>query len=186
MEEHRLVAILFILGSALFLAAAFNPSSAVFAAPDPGAKLEIIMGNRALWTLSQFLFGAGATLTALAVVVFGLRSMDTSAGVPLLIGGAAMLVGAVLWDLHVYQRALDPAAFAAGDLAAWTFSAYTLLTMFGLVILGLAFVQIGLSPWLGYGTAIATVLLLAIYLIMGDMPPFVYYIFTLIGAFFLL
>lgn len=186
MEEHRLVAILFILGSVLFMAAAFNPSSAVFAEPAPAAKLEIIMGQRALWSLSQLMFGAGATLTAMGVLVFALRSMDTSAGVPLLIGGAAMIVGALLWDIHVFQRAADPAAFVAGDLPAWTFSAYTLLTMFGLIILGLAFVQVGLPPWLGYGTAIATVLLLATYLIMGDMPPFAYYILTLVGAVFLL
>ncbi|MDX1601048.1 MAG: hypothetical protein R3191_06000 [Anaerolineales bacterium] len=186
MEDYRTVAWMLIAGAVLFLAAAFNPSSAVFTQADPGAKLNIIQDRRTLWNISQVLFGAGAAVTALAVLVLAVRWLDTSAGIPLLVGGAAMVVGAVLWDIHVYQRAVNPVGFVEGELSAWLFSAYTLLTLFGLLILGLSFIQVGLPAWLGYGTAVAAILLTVAYFVFNDMPPFIYYVITLISAFVLL
>lgn len=186
MEDYRTVAWMLIVGGLLFLAAALNPSAAVFGQSDPAAKLALIQDRTTLWNASQVFFGAGATLTALAIIVFAVGLLETSAGVPLLVGGAAMLVGAILWDLHVYQRAVDPAAFVNGQLTAWLFPAYTLLTLFGLLILGLSFIQVGLPGWLGYGTAVAAVLLTVAFFVFNDMPPFVYYVITLIGAVVLL
>lgn len=186
LDGERAVAWLWIAGALLFLVAAFNPSAAVFGQTSAEGRLEVLRGRSTLWTLSQLLFGAGASVTAVGVVLLGFRLLNTSAGIPLLVGGGAMMVGAALWDVHVYQRAVDPAAFAHGELAGWLFSAYTLLTLFGLVILGLAFIQVGLPAWLGYGTAAASVALAVAYLIFGDMPPFVYYVITLTGAIVLL
>ncbi len=186
MPELRLPAWILILGGVLFAAAAFNPSAAVFAQSDPADKLEIIRNQRTLWGVSQVLFGAGATVTAVGVLMLAGRWMNTSAGIPLAVGGLAMAVGALLWDVHVYQRAVAPSAFVNGTLMGWLFTAYTLLTMFGLVILGLSYIQVGQPGWLGYGTVAATLALFVAYLVLKDMPPFVYYLITLIGGVVLL
>lgn len=186
MADLKLPAWLFIVGTILFIAAAFNPSAAVFAQSDPANKLEIIQNQRTLWSLSQGLFGAGATVTAVGVLVLAGRWMSTSAGVPLLVGGLAMVVGALLWDVHVYQRAVSPTAFVNGELPGWLFTVYTLLTLFGLLILGLSYIQVGQPGWLGYGTVAATLALFVVYLLFKDIPPFVYYLITFIGAVVLL
>lgn len=182
MAGLRLPAWLFVIGAVLFLAAAFNPSAAVFAESDPAEKLAIIQNQQMLWDISQLLFGAGATVTAVGVVVLAGRWMGTSAGIPLLAGGLAMVLGALLWDVLVYERAVDPSAFVSGELSPSLFTAYTLLTLFGLLILGLSYIQVGLPGWLGYGTIVAALALFVGYLLFRDMPPFVYYLITLVGA----
>jgi hypothetical protein len=174
--------VILIIGSIIFIIAAFSPISRVFGEPDPARKLEIMEKGRTGWTISQVLFVLGASVTAigLGLVAYRLRG---SPGAPLAwLGFGVVAVGAVLWDWHVYLRALDPAAFAFGTLPAWQFVAYTLLTLAGLAAFGVVYLRAGFPAWLGGVTIAGAAVLLVLYLVFRDMPPFVYYILTLLAG----
>lgn len=47
MSTERVAAVILLVGSVLFIIAAFMPVSRVFAEPSPAAKLEIITGSPA-------------------------------------------------------------------------------------------------------------------------------------------
>ncbi|MFO7894923.1 MAG: hypothetical protein R6U63_14505 [Longimicrobiales bacterium] len=64
MTFDRTDAIVIIVGSVLFMAAAFSPISRVFAIPDPVEKLAIIQDAATQWTVAQALFALGALVTA--------------------------------------------------------------------------------------------------------------------------
>lgn len=93
-----------------------------------------------------------------------------------------MAVGALLWSWHVYERAIDPTAFAAGELAIWPFVVYSLLTMAGLALIGVAFLQTELAAWVGWLSIGAAALFLILGVIFRDMVPLVFYLVTLTAA----
>jgi hypothetical protein len=67
MGTERVAAIILLVGSVLYIIAAFMPVSHVFAEPSPAAKLEIITSNRTAWSASQVLFGMGASIAAIGL-----------------------------------------------------------------------------------------------------------------------
>lgn len=179
MSYQRIVSLVFITGSVIFLVAAFSPVSRVFGESDPARKLEIIMGSRQAWTLSQWLFGLGAVIVAVGFAV----SASHSHGIDRLLAFLAfflLIIGAGLWSRHVYLRAIEPQSFTTGVLPAWHFVSYTLLTQAGLVLIGIAFLHSGLPSWVGWMNIGGAVLFFVAYMVFRDMPPFVYYILTLI------
>ena len=75
MSTERVAAIILLVGSVLFIIAAFMPVSQVFVEPTPAAKLEIIDSNRTVWSASQVLFGLGGSIAAIGLgfVAYHLR-----------------------------------------------------------------------------------------------------------------
>lgn len=179
MTFDRTDAIVIIVGSVLFMAAAFSPISRVFAIPDPVEKLAIIQDAATQWTVAQALFALGALVTAAGIGMLAYRAAGDGPSFLLAAATAVMALGAVLWSWHVYGRAVDPAAFASGELAAWPFALYSLLTMAGLVLIGMALLQTQMAPWVGWLSIGAAALFLVLGVIFRDMPPFVYYVVTL-------
>ena len=179
MAFDRTAAIVVIVGSILFLAAAFSPVSRIFAEPDPMERLAIIEGARTQWTVSQILFALGALVTPAGVGLLAYRATGSGPSLTLYAATAVMMIGALLWSWHVYERAADPAAFTGGRLSVWPFVVYSLLTMAGLVLLGVALLQTGLAGWVGWLCIGAAGLFLVVGLIFRDMPPFAYYVVTL-------
>ena len=176
MPFDRTDAIVVIVGSILFMAAAFSPISRVFAEPDVGRKLAILTGAPTQWNVAQILFALGALVAAVGVGMMAYRSAGEGPTLWLAIAAGMMAVGALLWVGHVYQRAVDPAAFATGQLAIWPFAVYSLLTMAGLALVGVALLQTGLAAWVGWLCIGSAAFFLVLGLIFGDMPPFVYYV----------
>lgn len=172
------IAWILLVGCLLFLAAAFNPSSMAFAARDAAAKLEIISKHRSLWLVSQVGFGLGAVIAAFGFV---LAARAYAAGSPL-VGWVSygMLAGALLWGINLVQRATDFEGFANGAQPNWPFILYTVLTLLGLAVWGWFYLQGGFPVWLGWATLVPTLLLLALFLITGDLPPFAYYLIALL------
>jgi hypothetical protein len=76
-SSERVSGILIIVGSALFLCAAFTPISSRVFTPGRSAthKLEAIRGSPTAWSVTQILFGLGALVTAIGigVLAYGLR-----------------------------------------------------------------------------------------------------------------
>jgi hypothetical protein len=171
-----------IFGSILFLVAAFSPISRIFAEPDAHKKLEIILNEKSAWTFSQVFFALGALITAagLGLTVYQLRATPDSAWAYSAL--AALVIGAVLWSWDVYLRAADPPAFVAGTLPAWPFITYTLLTQAGLAVVGIVLLRSALPVWVAWLLIGGSLLFFVLYLVLKDMPPFVYYILTLVAG----
>jgi hypothetical protein len=182
MSTERVAAIILLVGSVLFIIAAFMPVSYVFAEASPVAKLEIIASNRTAWSTSQVLFGLGASIAAIGLGFVAHHLRGTPGAVWAYIGLAAVILGAVLWDGHVYLRAVDPEGFVEGRLIGWLFPAYALLTQLGLLAFGVAYLRAGYPAWLGGVTVGGAVIFFIVYLVFKDIPPFVYYILTFIAG----
>src|SRR5215212_1845580 len=182
MSTERVAAIVLLVGSVLFIIAAFVPVSQVFAEPSPAAKLEIIASNRAAWNTAQVLFGLGATIAAIGLGFVAYHLRGTPGAVWACIGLVAVILGAVFWDGHVYLRAIDPEEFVEGGLIGWLFPAYALLTQAGLMAFGVAYLRAGYPAWLGGVTLGGAVIFFVVYLVFKDIPPFVYYVLTFIAG----
>ena len=182
MGTERVGAIILLVGSVLFVTAAFMPVSRVFAEPNPAAKLEIIAGNRTAWSASQVLFGLGASIAAIGLGLVAHHLRPTPGAVWAYVGLAAVILGAVLWDGHVYLRAADPEGFVEGRLIGWLFPAYALLTQFGLLAYGVAYLRAGYPAWLGGVTVAGAVIFFIILFVLKDIPPFFYYVLTFIAG----
>ena len=180
MSTERVAATILLVGSVLFLTAAFLPVSQVFAEPSPAAKLEIITSNRTAWSTAQVLFGLGASIAAIGLGLVAYHLRGTPGAVWAYIGLAAVILGAVFWDGHVYLRAIDPEGFVEGGPIGWLFTAYALLTQAGLLAFGVSYLRAGYPAWLGGVTLAGAVIFFIVYFVLKDIPPFFYYILTFI------
>jgi hypothetical protein len=180
-SSERVSGILIIVGSALFLCAAFTPISfRVFPESSATRKLEVIRASPTAWAVTQTLFGLGASITAIGigVLAFGLGRQPS---VWLIWASAAVLILALVpWLWHLYRRMVDPVAFAEGRWPHWPLLAYFMLTEAGLAILGYALLRSDLPMWIGWMLIGSMVLLFVLTLIFRDMVPLMFYLATLI------
>lgn len=177
---QKICAITIIVGSLLFLIAAFSPISRVFGESSAAVKLEIIMESLNQWKFSQFLFAAGTFVTAIGIGLTGILYRTQSISMIIYLSMVLLLIGVVFWTWHVYLRAVDPLAFTEGSIPAWLFVTYTFLTQAGLILFGVALLGMGLPDWTGWLMIGSMVLFFLLTIIFKDMPPFVYYIITLV------
>lgn len=180
MTTLKVAAVMIIVGSILFLIAAFSPISRVFGTTSPEAKWQLVLASRNAWVLSQVLFAAGSIVTAVGVLLAGTALQGRPVAAVIYAGGALLLVGAIAWTWHVYLRAHDPRAFVDGSLPSWHFVLYTLLTIAAFALIGYSLLQMGFPAWSAWLLIGASLLLVILYLVFKDMPPFVYYLLGLV------
>jgi hypothetical protein len=168
------------LGSILFLVAAFLPYSRVFIEQSAEKKIEIIMNMRGMWNFGHVLFGFGSLITVagLGLLVSGNRE----AGSLILSYLAVILLGtgALLWSWHVTERMLDPQGFADGTNTPYLFLIYSVLTQIGLFLIGFYLLKAHIKDWVAWMFIIGSAVLFILMIIFRDMPPFVYYVLTLV------
>src|SRR5215216_1792522 len=155
---NKLPAIVVIIGSVMFLTAAFMPISFVYAERDVQTQIARVQGSPLAWVISLSLFALGSILVAAGLAWVTLHLHSTRAAFSCSLGLALITLGTLCWVVI----------------------AYTLLTQAALIAYGLAFLQAGYPRWLGLGAIIPAALLCVAYLIFKDMPPFVYYVITLV------
>ena len=182
MSTERVAAIILLVGSVLFIIAAFMPVSQVYVVPSQAAKLEIITSNRTAWSASQVLFGLGASIAAIGLGFVAHHLRAAPGAVWAYIGLAAVILGAVLWDGLVYLRAVDPEGFVEGRLISWPLPVYTLLTQVGLIAFGVSYLRAGYPAWLGGITVGGAVVFFIVLFVLKDIPLFFYYVLTLIAG----
>lgn len=186
MSLMKISGIIILIGSILFLVAAFSPITRVFGLRSAEEKLALITNARRAWGVSQVLFSLGAIVTALGVA-FAAYALKDQPQAPLLFTATAFLaIGAGAWARHVYLRAIDPQAFVSGALPGWHFALYTLLTTGAFLLIGIALLRMGFSPWGGWILVGGALLFFILYVIFKDMPPFVHYLLGLVLGFVLL
>lgn len=183
MNTQKIAAIVLIVGSILFLIGAFSPiSMAFFSEREEAKRLEIAMDERRAWTVSQIFFALGAVVTAVGVGLASYHFRALAGGGLAFLAAAVVVIGAGYWFWHVYLRTVDPTALVEGTLPAWYFSAYTLLTQAGLVAFGILLIRAPIPGWVGWVVISGVFLSFATYLVLKDMPPFAYYLLTLLAG----
>jgi hypothetical protein len=183
MTIQKFGALIMILGSILFVIAAFMPiSMSVFPTSDAAQKQVAIAASLGQWHVSQVLFGLGAIIAALGVWIVAFALREQPFVLPVFVAAPTLTVGAVLWCMHVYQRAVDPQAFVTGALPGWPFVVYTWLTFVSIILIGIAVLNMAPTGAVGWLLVIGPVILAVLYLIFKDMPPFVHYILILVSG----
>lgn len=147
---------------------------------DPEKKLEIIQAMPKMWTAEQIMFMAGALFTALAIFFLTIRMKTTSPFNLGVIASLIILIAAILWSWHAFERILSPEGFLQGNSTPHLFIIYSVLTQIGLALLGFAFLSTDFAKWIGWMFIAGGLLLFILMMATGDMPPFTYYILTLI------
>ena len=170
------------LGSLLFLVAAFLPYSRIFAEPDTEKKLAIIMEMKKMWTIGQVLFGLGAVVTVIGLGLLSYRFRDLSVARWSHLGVLLMLIGSLLWCWHLWERTIDPESFVKGLQTPYLFVIYSILSQIGLALVGFLLLRSGIANWVGWMFIIGSGLFFLLMVIFKDMPPFVYYVLTMIAA----
>ena len=92
MNIERVSGMVLLLGSLIFLIAAFLPISWVFGERDPQKKIEMINAAPGAWRFAQILFGTGATIASLALILVYVHLSSKGAANPAL--AACILAGA--------------------------------------------------------------------------------------------
>jgi hypothetical protein len=182
LSVERIAAVITIVGSVMFLAAAFLGTPRVFVEPSAVRKLEIINASPGLWTAAQIGFGLGAALAAggLAIAAFHLREQSLTW---LAYASVALLaVGALAWAGHLYARADDPVTFANGGLPAWPLVTYFVLTPAGFAGIGIILLRSSVPDWVGWLLVGSMVLILVATAVARDNVPLVYYGPTLVAG----
>jgi len=176
----KLGSVIIMIGSVLFFIAAFSPISRIFGIPSPDRKLEIILSAPNQWMAAQVFFALGALVTAagVAFIAYYFRNHHISSLLNICV--LMLFIGAFLWTWHVYLRAIDPELFVQRGIPVWYFAAYTFLTQVGLVLFGIALLRTELQSWVGWMMIGSMGFFFVLTIIFRDMPPFVYYIVTLI------
>ena len=180
--SNRLVGMVLMTGSVLFLFAAFMPYSRVFMENEPAARLDIINQRLTQWNIGQVLFALGSLVAALGLGFLLLRYRGSAAGNWARVGTVLLLAGAVLWTWHCMERLISPEGFVNGTLTPYLFTVYSIFTQAGLICFGIFLLWTDLSGWTGWMLIAGTGIICVLYIIFKDMPPFVYYVFTLVLA----
>lgn len=180
-DLNQIGATVIVVGSILFLVAAFLPVSyRVFPQPSPVQKLEAINADPGQWVTAQLLFALGTVVTVIGVGLYAYY-VHREPYAPFAWGSVALLtVGAAPWLWQLYARTVDAASFTEGLFSIWPYLFYFLTTEAGLALFGVALLSSPLPSWVG-GVVISTMVVLAILtVIFRDMPPFAFYVITLL------
>jgi hypothetical protein len=187
MDTQRLSAILLIAAFAVLMVAFLLGPKGIYQTPDLQRRVQIIEESKTRWNIAQSLIGLWLLLTAVgfAVLASRLRTMG-NAWIPTL-GAAAFVVGLIPAAIFLYRQTTDPLSSYEGAYSGME-TLYYWLSLAGLLLFGVAFLQAGLPAWLGYVTVGATLLYGIFYLVSGTgfLIPGLVSILSLVIAIFLL
>jgi hypothetical protein len=176
MTVSRLSLLVLLFGSLMFLVVAGSPISWIFGERDPAKRLEFITARLDTWRFAQMIFGAGALVAAIGVLLLAIDVRKTDAGPQWMIAGLLMVGGAMSWIWHSYLRGMDPAGWVAHAHPIWLFPLFSLMNQAALVFLGLALFKFGAPRWVGWTSIVSGISFAVLMAIFRDMPPFVYYL----------
>ena len=175
---------LIVAGCVVFFAGAAYGVPRVFTASTAEQRLALLQERRTAWRRAQWLYAAGPLLAAVGVDVLAL-GWSGQARLTAGAAGIALFVGAVLWSVSCARRGWRVEEFARGELSAWSWRGYVWLTLAGLALLGVA--CLGFAVWVGVLLLVSAAAFTAIFLVSGDIPPFVFYIvLTVVGVWVIL
>ena len=171
-----------LLGTAVFFAAAFAPTSRVFTIGEADERVCFLEARAATWRRVQPLFGAGAIVTAVGIGVLAL-GLDGWSLVYAGVAAVLALVGAVPWAVTCRLRGQRITDFAHGRLPGWHYLVYVWCTLVALALLGAALLASSYPGWVGWFVLGADGAFCLFFVVTRDLPPFVFYTVTaVVGA----
>jgi hypothetical protein len=192
MSEIAATGWLLVVGPVLFLVGAGNPRLVTVWTAPRDRFLAVVHERPRAWRFTNVLFLAATVVTAAGLDVLPVLLPDPGARLLAAAGSATFSFAAVLWAVSLVYRlavvptvpgrfadigAIDPAAQFAEQWAGGLFAAFIVIGAAGLGAIGLA-IAIGgpIVAVLGAATSLFALLLLAGFLVAGDMPPFTLYL----------
>lgn len=187
MNYQQIAGIGLIAGFVFILVASSVGPPRLYQEPDSEARLEIIANHTTRWAASNLIFAVGGLITAAGLALFALQIRGSASLWLIVLGVASYTLGAIVWAIFMYQRTVDPSSL----FTSYAFSPPTIalvgLTVIGLVLYGVIFLQAGYPGWLGVGTIAAMVLtggaaLLFPTQFFASFPPQLFYLLTLVAG----
>ncbi len=165
MTQRQTAGIVLVIGFLIYILAMLLAPPRLYQEPAIEGRLRLIAAHPSRWYWSQLSFALGILIPVGGLVLFSLQ-LDGSANRWLSnLAAGAVLIGALAGVLFVYRQTLDPAPFWNSSQPIRPILIYLLLTLSGLALYGLLFLQDGLPAWLAILTSGAAIALLAAYLL---------------------
>lgn len=185
----RWVALLLVVGALCVLVAAFLPiSMKVYPEGDQSAQLRAIRSDLFGWRLSMTLFGMGGVVSAAGITLIGRQSTASTSEIMGSLAGVAAVIASAAWLFIVTWRwVVDPERVVEHMNGSHVlFVIYVLGMVLALLFVGVTLWEDHGLKWAG-GVFIAWSLFSAmLFLVSGDIPPFVLYIPLLVVGVLLL
>jgi hypothetical protein len=181
MPQGKLGGLLLIVGGALFCVAAFIPQIApVYSAPEMETRIATIERYRGLFSVQTVSFFAGIVVAGIGLWVLALALQPGGARTLALAGAGGYTLAIVASAVWLYPRLVLPADQIVGADAGFSvFAVFTVLTSLSLIAFGVGLARSAYPAWVGIAGAAYSGLLLVLYVVFGDMPPFAHYLFAL-------
>ena len=156
MQKYAGIAML--VGAITFVVGAFQPAvNQVFGAANDTEALAALENSAAGWDIGNLLFGLGGLIAAVSIILLTsyILSREESPAVRGAAVSSAVLVGtgALLWSAISIDRIVqspEEVIFGSGFGEPWIFPLYSVLTLVGLTLMGVALAKTDRSRWLGW------------------------------------
>lgn len=172
MSLERIAGIVIIVGVVLYIIAGCV-SPRLYQEPDISQRVSIIEASRTRWNLSQLFFGLGIGLPAVGFLLLTLHLHGIQRQWLIYAGAAAFVLGALSGVIFVYRQTSDPVQYWASIQPSALIIGAVVLTLAGLLLYGVVFLQGDFPNWLGYVAVGAAVVLLAAFLVTRGITGFV-------------
>jgi len=187
MDQEQLAGYLLIAGFVSVLVASFVGPPKLYQEPESETRLALIADHPTRWAASNLFFALGGLVTAAGLALFSLQLRGSVSTWLIGLGATAYILGTIVWAIFMVQRTINPASL----FTSYAFSPLTVallgLTVIGLLLYGVIFLQAGYPGWLGVGmiagmTLIGGPALFFPAQFFKSFPPQILYLFTLIAG----
>lgn len=150
MNMLRISGIVISAGFVLYVAA-MVVSPRLYQEPVIANRVAIIAEKHTRWIVSQLFFGLGMALPAAGILLLAISQRDTPIAWLYYLGAAFFAAGSLIGMWLVYRQTLDPVAFWEGvQIPLIIGYGFLLLTLVGMLCVGIAMLQGGFPSWVGY------------------------------------
>jgi hypothetical protein len=167
MDPQRTSAILLIAGFMVLTFGFVASVRGIYQTPDLTKRVQMINEEKYRWIVGQSSLALGFVIITVGYgfLVSRLRS-EGSAWIPT-IGAVCLIAGLVSGIYFIYRQTTDPLGAFSGQYPGFE-PLYNGLSLAGLILMGISFLQVGLPAWLGFLTGGSALLYLIIFLLTGS------------------
>jgi hypothetical protein len=154
----------------------------VWVQPDMEQMAQVITQLRPAWILGHILFLVGVVTVVIGLGVFTGSIEAANARTLAIVGLVAAVLGSLVWAYIVlaFRLSMSAEELVHTKAGAWTYPAFTVLTLGALVLFGIVLLVNDFPAWIGIATAGLSGLILIAFLARKNTIPALYYIAPLI------
>lgn len=181
MTTIQLAGALLVAGWLIFWGGLILPTWRVYATSDPDLREKLINDRDSYWIISHIMFLIGAVTTTTGMAIFTSTIEETDVRLLALVALVALVLGTLIW-VHIvfaFRLLMSSEEYVRTNAGGWTFPAYAVLTVGGLMVYGIVLLLSDFPTWLGLVTiGLNSVILIAYF--ARDTGPGPFYVTTLI------